>query len=102
MNPERTLRWQAEAVRDLEASHAYLTQHSPEAARRFAVTILEAAEQLLVHPELGPIADDLKPPNRYRSLTRGHHRLIYRVEREVIWLLRVWDSRRDPTTLKPE
>ena len=64
--------------------------------------MLEAAELLLVHPELGPIADDLEPPDRYRSLTRGHHRLIYRIDPEVIWLLRVWDTRRDPRTLKPE
>ncbi len=83
-------------------THAYLSQHNPEAARRFAVTILEAAEQLLTYPELGPIAHDLRPPGRYRSLTRGHHRLIYRIEPDVIWLLRVWDTRRDPGTLEPE
>ncbi len=102
MAPERKLRWQDAAVRDLEETHAYLSEHDPEAGRRFAVTILEAAEQLLIHPELGPIAHDLRPRDRYRSLTRGHHRLIYRIDREVIWLLRVWDSRRDPRTLKPE
>lgn len=102
MKPERTLRWQDAAVRDLEETHAYLSQHSPEAARLFATTILEAAEKLLFYPELGPVAHDLQPPGRYRSLTRGHYRLIYRIDREVIWLLRVWDSRKDPKTLEPE
>ncbi len=102
MKPERKLRWQDAAVRDLEETHAYLSRHNPEAARRFAATILEAAEHLLIHPELGPIAHDLLPPERYRSLTRGHHRLIYRIDREVIWLLGVWDTRRDPRILKLE
>ncbi len=102
MKPERKLRWQDAAVRDLENTHAYLSRHDPEAARRFAAAILEAAEQLLIYPELGPIAHDLRPADRYRSLTRGHHRLIYRTESDVIWLLRIWDSRQDPKTLKPE
>ncbi len=102
MKSERRLRWQDAAITDLEETHSYLSQHNPEAARRFAVTILEAAEQLLTYPELGPVAQDLQPRNRYRSLTRGHHRLIYRIDQDVIWLLRVWDSRRDPRSLKPE
>ncbi len=102
MKPERKLRWQDLAVRDLEETHAYLFQYDPEAARRFAVTILEAAEQLLIYPEIGPIAHDLLPPDRYRSLVRGHHRLIYRIDSEVIWLIRVWDTRRDPRTLQSE
>jgi plasmid stabilization system protein ParE len=99
---EYRLRWQDAAVRDLEQTHAYLSQHNLEAAIRFAETILDATEQLLLHPEMGPRAADLKPPGRYRSLTRGHHRLIYRIESEVIWLLRVWDTRQDPQRLKPE
>jgi plasmid stabilization system protein ParE len=100
--PERKLRWQDAAVSDLEEAHARLSQDNPGAARRFAATILEAAEQLLTYPELGPVAHDLQPPNRYRSLTRGRHRLIYRIDSEVIWLLRVWDTRRDPGSLEPE
>ncbi len=102
MKPERILRWQEKAVDDLEQNHAYLSEYNPEAARRFAASILEAAEQLLLFPEMGPIADDLHPPDRYRSVVRGHHRLIYRIDSEVIWLLRVWDSRQDPRTLQPE
>lgn len=102
MKPERRLRWQDAAVRDLEETHAYLFPHDPEAARRFAATILEAAEELLTFPEMGPVADDLRPAGRYRSVVRGHHRLIYRLEAEIIWILRVWDTRRDPRTLRPE
>jgi hypothetical protein len=28
--------------------------------------------------------------------------LIYRIEQQVIWLLRVWDTRQDPENLDPE
>ncbi len=102
VTPDRVLRWQDAAVDDLEESHAHLSKFNPEAARRFAATILEAAEQLLLFPEMGPVAHDLHPPDRYRSVVRGHHRLIYRIESEVIWLLRVWDTRQDPRNLQPE
>jgi plasmid stabilization system protein ParE len=102
VKPELKLRWQDAAVRDLEEAHSYLSKHNPEAARRFAAEILDAAEQLLRYPEMGPIAGDLRPPERYRSVVRGHHRLVYRIESDVIWLLRVWDTRRDPNTLRPE
>jgi plasmid stabilization system protein ParE len=99
---ERILRWQDAAVRDLEEAHACLSKHNPEAARRFAVQILEAVEMLRSFPELGPVAYDLRPHDRYRSLSCGSHRIIYRIDSEVIWLLRVWDSRQDPRSLKPE
>ena len=62
VKPDRQLRWQHAAVRDLEETHAYLAERNPEAARRFAAAILEAAEQLLEFPEIGPIAEDLNPP----------------------------------------
>ncbi|MCP4653855.1 MAG: hypothetical protein GY856_00405 [bacterium] len=53
-------------------------------------------------PEIRPIARDLRPEGRYRSWVCGHHRLIYRVETELIWLPRVWDTRRDPRALRAE
>ncbi|MEE8585831.1 MAG: type II toxin-antitoxin system RelE/ParE family toxin [Acidobacteriota bacterium] len=99
MNPDRILRWHDRAVQDLEEAHSYLLEHSPPAARRFAKTVLDAAERLRFYPELGPIAWDLRPQGRYRSWVCGHHRLIYRVDSEVVWLLRVWDSRRNPNAL---
>ena len=96
----KLLRWQDEAVRDLEKAHEYLFERNPEAARRFAQSIVEAAERLREYPEMGPVARDLRPEGRYRSWICGHHRLIYRIDAEVIWLLRVWDTRRNPEDLQ--
>ena len=87
---------------DLEAAHAYLHERNPEAARRFAIAVLEAAERLQIFPKLGPVARDLRPPGRYRSWIYSHYRLVYRIEDDVIWVLRVWDSRRDPDALTVE
>lgn len=102
MKSEGLVRWQEQALRDLEETHAFLAERNPEAARRFARQILEASERLETHPRMGRIAQDLWPANRYRSLVVGHCRLIYRIEDNVIWLLRVWDTRRNPENLMTE
>ncbi len=65
VTPDRVLRWQDAAVDDLEESHAHLSKFNPEAARRFAATILEAAEQLLLFPE------PEVPPVSVRLSTKG-------------------------------
>jgi len=98
----RLIRWSRLADLDLQAAYAYLAGYSPGAARRFAAEILEAVERIERYPEIGVIALDLLPANRYRHSVCGHHRIIYRVEPEVIWILRIWDSRRNPADLRPE
>jgi plasmid stabilization system protein ParE len=79
-----------------------LEERNPAAARRFASGILRAVESIGKHPEIGAVTSDLVPHGRYRHLVRGHHRIIYRLTPEVIWILRIWDARRNPTDLSPE
>jgi len=59
VKPEPLIRWSRLASQDLESAHAYLEERNPEAARRFAIEILRAVENLERHPELGAIASDL-------------------------------------------
>jgi plasmid stabilization system protein ParE len=99
---KRSIRWSRLADLDLQAAHAFLAERNPEAARRFAVEVLRALERLRRHPHMGTVALDLLPEGRYRSWICGHHRLIYRIDPEVIWVLRVWDTRRNPDDLTPE
>jgi plasmid stabilization system protein ParE len=102
VRPSRRLRWSRLADLDLQAAHAFLAARSPEAARRFAVEVLEAVHHLQEFPEMGATAADLLPAGRYRHYVCGRHRIVYRIDSEVIWILRVWDSRRNPADLKPE
>jgi len=98
----RSIRWSRLADLDLQAAYTYLADRNPNAARRFAAEVLEALEHIRAHPEAGAVAPDLSPRGRYRHWICGHHRLIYRIDEDRIWLLRVWDSRRDPARLKAE
>ena len=100
MAGKKILRWHSAAVADLEEAHGYLFERNPEAAQRFAIAVLEAAERLQDFPEIGAVARDLRPLGRYRHWIYSHYRLIYRIDGELIWLLRLWDSRRNPQDLR--
>jgi len=99
---KRSVRWTRLADLDLQSAYTYLEERNPNAARRFAAEILQALEHIRTYPESGAVAMDLLPRGRYRHWVCGHHRLIYRVDEDWIWLLRIWDSRRNPENLKPE
>ena len=91
--------WSRLAELDLDSAHAFLAERSPEAARRLAEDILTAVNALSRQPELGVVARDLLPAGRYRHLVIGRYRLIYRLADKRILLLRVWDTRQDPSRL---
>ena len=96
------IRWSRLADLDLQAAHAFLEKRSPGAAQRFAQEILEALAHIEAHPEAGAVAADLLPRGTYRHWICGHYRLIFRIDEDWIWLLRIWDSRRNPANLRPE
>ena len=102
MSRKRSIRWSRLADLDLHSAHAYLEERSPSAARRLAEDILQALEHIQDHPEAGAVATDLLPRGRYRHWICGRYRIIFRIEEDRIWILRIWDSRRDPDALKPE
>ncbi len=94
--------WRLSASSDLEEHHRRLEALDPEAARAFAASVLDAIEPLRTFPFVGPIAQDLRPAGTYRSVPCEDGRVLYRVEAEVIWILRIWIGRRDPRDLIPE
>lgn len=95
------IRWTRLALGDLRAIHGWLRERDPDAARRWADSTKRAVSLLARFPYMGPLAQDLEPPGRYRQLVRGWHRIIYRVEGQTAFILRVWDCRRNPNDLTP-
>jgi plasmid stabilization system protein ParE len=94
------IRWAPFARDELRDDHAWLRERSPDAAKAFAARIRAAVATLAQHPEMGPLTRDTVPPGRYRHLISGWHRIIYRIDGRVVWIVRVFDSRRDPEDLK--
>jgi len=91
--------WTEQSLADLDDAFAYVDDRNPQAAHRFFRGMFKAVKALSTFPEMGPLVYDLDPPGVYRQLVRGHHRVFYRVEQDVVLVLRVWDARRDPNAI---
>jgi plasmid stabilization system protein ParE len=102
MSRRKPIRWSRQAELDLQSAHAYLNERNSAAAQRFAIEILETVDRIQRHPQIGPVAADLVPRGRYRHVLWKRHRIIYRIDGELIWILRVWDCRRNPADLAAE
>lgn len=90
--------WTALALADVEGLIDHLQEFGQAAVRKVVKPILDGAALLEELPNLGVESRDLASLGRYRHLVIGRYRVIYRVDevREVVFVLRVWDTRRDP------
>ncbi len=93
--------WSARSLRDLDKAHELLAEHSLEAANQAVDNILERSTQLEQFPESGPVEPSLAHRKKeHRYLVSGYHKIIYRIERQKILIIRVFDTRQYPKKLK--
>lgn len=87
------LSWLPEALSDIGRLHAFLAEKSPDAARRLAAALLEGAEQVRTHPQMG------RPHgSAYREwlvrFSTAHYVLRYCVvQDDHVVVIRVWHQR---------
>ena len=85
--------WSAEALNDLVALHAYITQHNPAAAERIALEIVDCVEALLPdHPHIGRAGR--VPGTRELVIPRTEFIVPYQVRNNRIQILRVYHAAR--------
>lgn len=96
------LKWLKRAGMHLEAIYTYLARENERAAVEMYNKLIDAADTLLIFPEAGKIEPLLRgKPKVYRSLVAcRHYKLVYRIEKETIKIVAVWDCRRSPDKLK--
>ena len=91
----------ARAEDDLNSICEYIRRDNPPAAARVREAVLNAAQKLGLHPELGPALTNPKPRHKgvRMLLVREHpnYLLIYRFEPERILVLRMLHAARDWT-----
>jgi addiction module RelE/StbE family toxin len=97
----KPVHFSAKAADDLVSICSYIHHDNPEAAARVRQTILNAAEKLELHPELGPVLVNPKPRHKHirMLLVKEYvsYMLIYRVETEMILILRLLHAAQDWT-----
>lgn len=82
-----TLRLSEAARDDLRAIYAYYAERNPSSADRMVGTILKAANGLMLFPLMG--RSGAVEGTRERVVTRYPYRIVYRIEEDVIVVLRV-------------
>jgi toxin ParE1/3/4 len=96
------IRWTEKAVRDLDEAVDYVADHDPDAAVRMLSLVFRCVERLVENPEMGQEVTDLQPSGRFRHIVKGKFRIIYEVVDETIFVMRVWDARRNPGSFVAE
>ena len=71
------------------------------ALRNFKEQTEDCQDKLEVFPEIGKVEPLLKSRNKqYRSLLINElNKIIYYIENNIIWIVDIWDTRREPQNL---
>ena len=81
-------------------------EFGPKAADNMSRRIEYCAELLALNPHMGKVEPELSCKEyEYRSfVVHEHFKMIYRldIERNVIYVVHFWDTRREPQRLKEE
>jgi toxin ParE1/3/4 len=88
-----TILWSPEAIEDLTSLRAYIAEDNPAAARGVELHIIHNIEQLLPnHPQMG--RPGRVPGTREIVIPKMPFIVPYRMQRNIIQILRVYDGAR--------
>jgi toxin ParE1/3/4 len=63
--------------------------------------ILDSTDILIKHPKLGKKEAYLEHLKlSHRRIIEGHYKIIYRIEKETIYITDIFDTRQDPVKMK--
>ncbi|TAL23853.1 MAG: type II toxin-antitoxin system RelE/ParE family toxin [Nitrospirae bacterium] len=98
MSRRYSVRWADTAERDLEAIIDFISEDSPATAIEILEKLRDAASGLNASPERGRVVPELKEHGIiiYRELIVAPWRIIYRIYDQTVYVLAVFDSRRNP------
>jgi plasmid stabilization system protein ParE len=89
----RRLAWRAQARSDIAAIRKYIARDSPANAKKVVAAIGQAADRLVAFPYAFRMIPEFQDPDRRETFVH-EYRLMYRVEPDVVRILRVVHGRR--------
>ena len=90
----RAVRWAGRAKTDLRSAVEYIKKQSAGSAAAFLAQVLETARSLADLSERGRAVPELGDPD-VRELLVGSYRLLYEVQADTVWVLRIVHGNRD-------
>ena len=89
--------WSQQALNDIADIHNYIAYESSSAASKLIGKILNIVENLKFFPLMGQIEPNLQDLGKeYRYLLCSNCKIIYREENHTIFIITIFDCRRDP------
>jgi len=80
--------WTDTAQKHLEAIHTYISQNSPEYAKRMVDRLTRHSQQISLHPKSGRIIPEFEI-DKIREVIEGPYRIIYHIKSAQIDVLAV-------------
>jgi len=92
---------EASAEAQLDEAYLYIRAETPQAATRWQMGLLDAAETLEQFPGRCPLAPEASAFGReIRHLIHGSYRLLFEIRGEVVYILHIRHGARRP--LEPD
>ncbi|MEQ1486821.1 type II toxin-antitoxin system RelE/ParE family toxin [Methyloglobulus sp.] len=85
------LRWSERAVNDLIAIQRYITQDSPQTAKKWVAKLRQRARSATDAPLAGRVVPEFNQ-NDIREVFQGNYRIVYHVHDDGILILTVFEG----------
>jgi len=95
--------WTEPALDELVLIYQYLLDNTSISVAKSIIEDILNTSQIESFPKSGTIEPNLKRSGKeYRYIIRGHkhYKIIYRVEDTIIYIIDVFDCRKDPSSMK--
>lgn len=86
------IKWSPEAVKDISRLHTFSSEANPLAAAQAVQKLTAVPEVLLTNPRIGEKLFEFEP-KEVRRLLVGQYEIRYQVERNSIFIARIWHTR---------
>ena len=84
------LKWSPIALADVKRLRAFIEPHNPEAARRAAASLKQAANLLLAHPGIGTRLEGRQDRELFVPFGQRGYVMRYRLDGDEIVILKIW------------
>ena len=88
--------WAPSALDDIDSIAHYISRDSAYHASLFIDRLFEAADQLLLNPQFGRVIPEIGNQN-CREIIYGSYRIMYRIEKNTIWITSIIHGARNWT-----
>lgn len=86
--------WTEQAFERLREISDYIAFDSPEVASKFIDTLIQRGESLSNFPKSGRVVPEIDAED-IREIIEGNYRLVYRLKKNAIEILTIFESRRE-------